>query len=243
MDNCNTCQFAYDEKIDAICPSCGNIFFGSLWDDIPTIINFLFDLNNRCARCIDKLKSNGVLSDDKYRVKLATFSVITLRIIFTLKDYGKDIQFHDSRIPKKIGGENPHLDQSKLEMIVSIIEVYNRSSYLTMSLFQFEDFFAEGAKKLGFQKKPTYGNCVTYLINNSKLNDKKNKKNMLILPSLMRNCAHSSFHYHGEDKKIIVKNIPFYFKNNIEPDCLQWRHIIFSFNNVLEVIEELIDDN
>ena len=64
MKNCNNCQFSYDDKTDVICPSCGEIFSGSLWDDIPTIIKFLTELSNRSARCIDKLKSKGVLTND-----------------------------------------------------------------------------------------------------------------------------------------------------------------------------------
>ena len=125
MKNCNACQFSYDDKTDVICPLCGEIFDSSLWDDVPIIIEFLTELSNRSARCIDKLKSKGVLTTDTRRVKLATFNVITLRIIFTLNDYKKDIQFFDSRIPKTLKSQNPNLDDSKLQMIIGIIDVYN----------------------------------------------------------------------------------------------------------------------
>lgn len=242
MKDCETCQFSYDEKIETICPSCGSIFKGILWDDIPTIIKFLIDLSNRSAQCIDVLKSKGIPSDDTLRVKLAAFNVITLRVIFTLKDYEKDIQFNDSRIPKAIRTNNSHLEESKIQQIMEIIDVYNETSYMTMSLFHFEDFFFALAKKLGFNQQNKYGKIATYLIDNSKIDEKKENKDMLILPSLMRNCFHSSFHYRGKNRNVYVKNILFKFENNVEPSFLSWRYIIFSFNNILEVIEKLINE-
>ena len=50
MENYNNCQFSYDDKTNVICPSRSEIFSGSLWDDIPTIIKFLTELSNRSAK-------------------------------------------------------------------------------------------------------------------------------------------------------------------------------------------------
>lgn len=240
--NCHNCKNDYDNNIEFLCPSCGRYEIVSLFSEIPIYVKFLKDLVNKTSTIIDRLQRQGVDRDDFRRAKLGAFNIPTLATVLDLEDYDQDIRYNDSRIPKIITQSNPKLSEKSLQDLVENIDIRNRISYLTISLFQFENLFVQLAKHQGFNKRETYWNVSHYIINNSTLDNKTEKIHALILPSIVRNTLHSRGIYRNEKNSTLVltvKNISFKFENNKPHDFSSWREIIFYFNNIIDVIDEL----
>jgi len=240
--NCHNCNNNYDNNIEFLCPSCGKYEIVNLFSEIPTYVKFLKNLVNKTSTILDRLQAQCVDRDDFRRAKLGAFNIPTLATILDLEDYDQDIRYHDSRIPKIVAQSNPKLSQKSLQDLVTNIDTRNRISYLTISLFQFENLFVQLAKHRGFNKKETYWNVSHYIINNSSLDNKTEKIHTLILPSIVRNTLHSQGIYKNEKNPTLVltvKNISFKFENNIPHDFSSWREIIFYFNSIIDVIDEI----
>jgi len=244
MIDCSACNNSYDNNSEFLCTSCGGYEKVNLFSEIPIYISFLTNLSNKTATLIDKLKDKGIPVDDIRRTKLGAFNIITLATMFDLRDYENDIQYDDSRIPKLIKQNNPTFSFNRMRDLVESIDIRNRMSYVVISLFQFENLFVELAKKLGFQDRETYSNVVHHVINNSNLENKPEKIDALILPSIVRNTLHSGGVYRNTKRaelELIVKKISFKFKNNEKHDRSSWREIIFYFDNVIEIIDEIFE--
>lgn len=215
----------------------------SLWDDIPNYNNFLKDLTNKAATLIDKLKTKGISENDVRRTKLGGFNILTLATMLEIQDYDNDIRYNDSRIPLILKKNNPQMKDSSIQAVVENIDVRNRIAYLTISLFQFENLFVSIAKELGFTENETYHNSTKFVINNLPIKNKTEKIDSLVLPSVLRNTLHSSGIYKNKKDKILkVNNISFKFINNQTHSYTNWRTIIFCFNNVIEIIEEVLNN-
>ena len=240
--NCSNCNHDYDNSIEFLCPSCGGYETISVFSEVPLYAKFLNDLVNKTSTILERLDGQGIKRDDFRREKLGAFNIPTLATILELEDYDKDIRYNDSRIPKIVRGSNPEISEESLEDLVTNIDVRNRISYITISLFQFEILFVKLAKHLGFNKKETYWNVSHYIINKSSLENKTEKIHALVLPSIVRNTLHSGGIYRNEmndSLELTVKNITFKFENNKPHDYSSWREIIFYFHNVVDVIDEL----
>ena len=241
--NCSHCNTVYDNTQDYLCPSCGGIETMNLFNDVPNYDKFLKDLTNKTATLIDKLKTKGIDVNDIRRTKLGGFNILTLATLLEINDYEQDIRYNDSRIPTILKQNNPTMNNSMLLAVIENIDVRNRIAYLTISLFQFENLFVSLSKELGFTGNETYFNSVNYLIDNMNLQNKTEKKDTLILPSILRNTLHSSGIYKNRnDKNLKVKNISFKFVNGQIHTYTSWRMIIFCFNNIIEIIEEILDN-
>ncbi len=241
--NCSHCNTVYDNTQDYLCPSCGGIETMNLFNDVPNYDKFLKDLTNKTATLIDKLKTKGIDVNDIRRTKLGGFNILTLATLLEINDYEQDIRYNDSRIPTILKQNNPTMNNSMLLAVIENIDIRNRIAYLTISLFQFENLFVSLSKELGFTGNETYFNSVNYLIDNMNLQNKTEKKDTLILPSILRNTLHSSGIYKNRnDKNLKVKNISFKFVNGQIHTYTSWRMIIFCFNNIIEIIEEILDN-
>lgn len=242
--NCSTCNSSYDNQIEYLCPSCGGYENINLFLDVQNYIKFLKKLNNKTATLIDKLNNKGILITDVRREKLGAFNIITLATIYDLADYDNDIRYDDSRIPKTLKESNPKLDYDSIKRIIENIDLRNKYAYLVISLFLFEQLFTELAKNMGFTGKKTYWNVVNHIIDNLDLKDQTEKRDSLILPSFVRNALHSGgihIGYKNQDTEMVVKNITFKFEHGKGIQYNSWREIIFYFNNIIEIIEEILD--
>lgn len=242
--NCSSCNFSYDNLVEFLCPSCGKCENISLFLDVQNYIKFLTDLVNKTSTLIEKLHKKDVPIDDFRREKLGAFNVLTLATLYDLADYDHDIRFDDSIIPKALKLQNPHLDQSSLQKIIEGIDFRNKVSYLVISLFQFENLYKELAKRMGFNGKESYYNVVSYVIDNSDVENKEEKKHSLIIPSIVRNTLHSSGFYKGykdQDVEYTIKNILFRFKHDKQNGYSNWRHLIFYFNNIIDITDEILE--
>lgn len=239
MENCNTCQFSYDDQIDLLCPKCGSVFEKSLWDEIPLYVRFLNKISNKTNELLEKLKSENTSNTDKPMLQLGIINIFTIRIIYTLLDYNDLIRYPSSKIPKKFLQDKRN-NSSYISEVITGIDIFDKSSYLTMVLFRFEDYFAHEAKELGYTGIQKYWKITEYLVDNSQLSEKEEKFDMLIFPSVIRNMLHKSGVYHGKSQTFNIKKISFEFQNNTEPELLSWRYIIFSLLNILEIVEELL---
>lgn len=240
--NCHNCKYNYDNNIEFLCPSCGRYEEVSLFSEIPIYVKFLRDLVNKTSTILDRLKDQGVDRDDFRRAKLGAFNIPTLATILDLEDYDQDIRYNDSRIPKIVAKNNPELPEKSLQDLVGNIDIRNRMSYLIISLFQFENLFVQLAKHQGFNERETYWNVSHYIIKNSTLDKKTEKIHALILPSIVRNTLHSQGIYRNERYPTLVltvKNISFKFENNKPHEFSSWREIIFYFNNIVDIVDEL----
>lgn len=184
--NCSHCNTVYDNTQDYLCPSCGGIETMNLFNDVPNYDKFLKDLTNKTATLIDKLKTKGIDVNDIRRTKLGGFNILTLATLLEINDYEQDIRYNDSRIPTILKQNNPTMNNSMLLAVIENIDIRNRIAYLTISLFQFENLFVSLSKELGFTGNETYFNSVNYLIDNMNLQNKTEKKDTLILPSILR---------------------------------------------------------
>jgi len=244
--NCTTCNHDYDNQVEFLCPSCGGTETLSLFDEVPTYRIFLQNLINKTATLMDNLDKKGIPNTDTRRTKLGAFNIISLATVFDIADYDNDIRYGGSRIPKTIKNSNPNVDADFIQRIVENIDIRNRQSYLVTSLFQFEHLFTALAKSRGFTGRETYSKVVTYVINNLPLKDKKEKLDVLILPSIVRNTLHSQGVYKNKKeskKEFTVKNILFKFEDGKPHDYTSWRHLFFYFNNIIEQVEEILESD
>ena len=201
--NCSNCSNSYDNQVEFLCPSCGGCENMSLFSDIQNYIKFLKNLINKTSTLIDKLNKKGIPNDDFRREKLGAFNIITIATIYDLADYDNDIRYNDSRIPKMLKHDNPHLEEGQLQKIIEGIDFRNKVSYLVISLFQFEILYKELAKNMGFTGKENYYNVISYVINNLDVENKKEKIDSLIIPSTVRNTLHSSGYHKGYKTKML----------------------------------------
>lgn len=195
---------------------------------------------------MDKLDKKGVTNTDIRRTKLGAFNIITLATVYDIADYDNDIRYGKSRIPTTIKKSNPKVDENFIQRIVENIDIRNRQSYLVVSLFQFEHLFTRLAKNSGFTGRETYSNVVTHVINKLPLENKKEMIDGLLLPSYVRNTLHSQGVYKSKrnpKKEFIVKNIAFTFDDGKTHDYTSWRHLIFYFNNIIDLVEEILESD
>ena len=142
--------------------------------------------------------------------------------------------------------DNPQLDEGSLQSIIKGIDFRNKVSYLVIFLFQIEILYKGLAKEMGFKGKDGYYNVVSYVIENSDVSDKQEKIDSMILPSCVRNSLHSSgFHkgFKNQDSKFTVKNIVFKFEHGKQNGYSNWRHLIFYFDNIIDVTSEILDNS
>lgn len=243
---CSSCNYSYDNLVEFLCPSCGECENMSLFSDIQNYIQFLKNLVNKTSALIEKLEKKGIPKNDFRREKLGALNVLTLATIYDLTDYDQDIRYDDSRIPKTLKQNNPHLEEGSLQSIVKGIDFRNKVSYLVISLFQIENLYKELAKQMGFTGKESYYNVVSYVIENSDVSDKQEKIDSMIVPSLVRNSLHSSgFHkgYKNKDSEYTIKNILFRFKHDKQNGYSNWRHLIFYFDNIIDITSKILEKN
>ncbi|MCH8085931.1 MAG: hypothetical protein IIC15_05860, partial [Thaumarchaeota archaeon] len=207
--NCSSCNQSYDNLVEFLCPSCGQCENMNLFLDIENYIRFLKNLVNKTSDLIEKLSKNGIPKTDFRREKLGASNILTLATIYDLADYDQDIRYDDSRIPKTLKENNPKMDEDLLQKVVENIDLRNKFSYLVLSLFQIENLYKELAIKMGFKGKETYYNIVSFVVNNSDVEDKEEKLHSLIVPSIIRNTLHFFFPYIGHTLMIFrgVSNI------------------------------------
>ncbi|MGI0056854.1 MAG: hypothetical protein ACREAK_05715 [Nitrosarchaeum sp.] len=240
--NCTWCDCNYDNQIEFLCSSCGGYEKVSLFSEVPTYTVFFQNLVNKTATLMDNLDKKGISNIDIRRTKLGAFNIISLATVYDIADYDNDIRYDDSRIPKTIKKSNPNVDHDFIQKIVESIDIRNRQSYLVVSLFQFENLFTELAKKRGFTGNETYSKVVTHLVNNLPLKKKNEILYGLLLPSYVRNTLHSQGVYKKKPKKEFkVKNILFTFEEGKSHDYTSWRHLIFYFDNMIDIVDEILE--
>lgn len=228
--------------MEFLCPSCGGYEKVSLFSEVPTYRVFLQNLVNKTGTLINKLDKKGISNTDVRRTKLGAFNIISLATVYDIADYDNDIRYVDSRIPTTIKKSNPNVDDNFIQKIVENIDIRNRQSYLVISLFQFENLFTELAKKRGFTGQEKYSKVVTHVINNLPLENKIEKLDGLLLPSYVRNTLHSQGVYKRRPKKeFTVKNILFKFEEGKSHDYTSWRHLIFYFDNIIDIVEAILE--
>lgn len=229
-----------------MCPVCGKTENMNLFADVPNYVRFLKNLVNKTSTLIDKLNARGIPREDFRRGKLGAFNIMNIGTLHDLVDYDHDIRYDDSRIPKTLKLNNPKLDEGLLQKIVENIDLRNKFTYLVLSLFQFEILYKELAKRMGFSGKETYYNVVSYVIDNSDIENKEEKLHSLVVPSIIRNTLHSSgYHkgYRNQDSEYTIKNILFKFEHGKQNGYSNWRYLIFFFNNVIDVTDEILEKN
>jgi len=221
-----------------LCPKCGEIGVDRMLSES------LNQTNHDFAKIIEKL--NAIHDNNLPETDLRWATIVVLRdaslwAAMQVKTYPSLMMKKNSPVPQYLKSLQPVSDDS-IKRLVFNFDLMNRSSYLTMFLFQVEVFF-RGVNSI-LKNKCTncgYRELTKHVLKELKIpNDNNEKLDILNIPALVRNCLHAHGIHNKNDEHGKIDGILFKFEKGKRPGYIGWEHVCFFCDKLLEVIGEVL---
>lgn len=129
---------------------------------------------------------------------------------------------------------------SELKIWMDNYDIIQRTSFLTLFLFNIEVFLKSMCNQLSIQtKQEKYSFYSKELLKLLFPNDWENRRNIFKLPAECRNILHNGGVYNRKKMEIPVDGITYTFEREVDIEFLTWSNLIKFCDRIVDVLEEI----